>query len=233
MRKILSTLFLVCLAVMLPAQNDDYRQYMQNAADAAVVFRGSQAIQYNFAYNGTPYWKTPAFNRGDVCYNGKMYYGLNLNIDAVNQTLLLKNEAGIAVLALSGEEYDSFTINGTRFIRTDGKIYEIIWDGRSKVFKQLTKVQERDIEGRKNYQTGYEGNFNSNIHTVFIEKVRYYYLAEGSSQMKELTGSRKSILKNYKAIRREVSSALSNKEKGEKMPNDDYYRFIMQYIESR
>lgn len=232
MRKFLLTLLLAGLVVSLSAQNDDYKLYMKNAADASVVFRGSQAVQYHFAFNGTPYWKSPVFRRGDIRYNDKMYYGLKLNIDAVSQTLLLKNEVGIAEVALSPDQYDSFTIEGVRFILKDGKIYEYIWDGKAKVLKQVTKVQERDIDGRKGAQTGYSGKYNPEIHVVFIEKVKYYYMAEGSDQMKEL-GGKKDLLKYYKPMKKEVSNAVFNAEKGERMPADDYYRFVMKYIEER
>lgn len=232
MRKTLLTLLFAGLVASLSAQSDDYKLYMQNAADASVVFRGSQAVQYHFAYNGTPYWDGPAFIRGDIRYNDKMYYGLKLNIDAVSQTLLLKNEAGIAEVALSPDQYDAFTIGKSRFMRLNGKIYEFIWDGKAKVLKQVVKVQERDIDGRKSTQTGYSGNFDPNIRTVFIQKVKYYYIEEGSDQMKELKNKR-AVLKYYKPLKREVSNAVFHAEKGERMPLDDYYRFVMQYVETR
>ena len=232
MKKLLFLLSLAFLCSSLRAQNDDYRLYMHSAADASVVFRGSQAVQYRFPYNGTPYWKGPDFGTGDLEYNGKMYYGLRLNIDAATQTLVLKNDSGVCEVALDGRQYETFTIDGVRFMRKGGKIYEYIWDGRAKVLKQIRKVQETDTEGRKSFQTAYDGRFNPKIPTVFTAHIKYFYVAEGSSQMEEFK-SRSALLKNYKTLKKEAADAAFKASRGEKMPDDEYYRFVMQYIESR
>ena len=62
----------------------------QDSGSPSMLYRGRLAPRYVSKYNGTPYWDTLSFRSGTVMYNGLLYEGVPMKIDAVEQKLVVK-----------------------------------------------------------------------------------------------------------------------------------------------
>ena len=107
------------LALLLPvemAAQDDYRIYMEQAGSSSLRYRGKKACVYPMTFNGTYYWKDPTFLPGDVCYDGIVYSGLMMNVDAVRQDLVVKTDVAGADQVFDRERVEQFRMGGHRFL---------------------------------------------------------------------------------------------------------------------
>ena len=53
-----------------------------NAQQTSTIYRGRGRSPFPYKFNGTYYLDTREFSRGDILYNGKVYQGILLNLDA-------------------------------------------------------------------------------------------------------------------------------------------------------
>ncbi|WP_431121385.1 hypothetical protein [Flagellimonas flava] len=79
------------------------------------------AVKYRTINENTQYYKNRDFLKGDVCYEGQCYYGLDLKYDVFEDQVLLKliSKAGGGTLRLFKDKVESFTIAGVDFIKLE------------------------------------------------------------------------------------------------------------------
>ena len=51
------------------------QDFQEQARELSTLYRGRMTSVYPYRYNGTVYWNTHRFSRGDLLYNGKIYKG--------------------------------------------------------------------------------------------------------------------------------------------------------------
>lgn len=183
-------LALVWLGTAASAQNyAELDKYTEEAGEMSMLFRGKQGMSYSFPFNGTYYWYSRDFQRGDVFYNGKLYRGVLVNVNAHLQELLVKQDENfIPVLADSGH-VGWFTMGERRFVPRDATgaadlpdgFYEVIFDGRSKLYKRVDKILRKDSNNRNGAGIGYtDPNYNDRILDYFANRVNYYFIQDGT-----------------------------------------------------
>lgn len=230
------------LALLLPvemAAQDDYRIYMEQAGSSSLRYRGKKACVYPMAFNGTYYWKDPTFLTGEVCYDGIVYSGLMMNVDAVRQDLVVKTDVAGADQVFDRERVEQFRMGGHRFLNLrnlygesapDG-YWEVLYDGNAKVLKQVSRQLRKDVDGRFRVDMGYDDDtYRSDVLWIFLYQARYCYLTEEGAVYPLRT--RGQLMKHYKNHRREINRYISIKESSRRLDMENFFTEVVKYAES-
>lgn len=232
----------IVLTLLLPAggmaQNDATR-YMDAAQGSALLYRGHKAFSYTQAFNGTYFWSDPAFETGEVVYNGKRYSGVLLNVDAARQDLLVKTPTGELYKVLASAYVDRFSMGGRQFFNLKKRFggsapdgyWELLHDGRAKAFKQVRRTLQQDLDGHLRTGMGYEGgNYNPKIHNIFLYSVSYCYVSEEGRIVP--IRRRGQLLNQYKDKKREIKRHLAALERNRSLNFEQFCKEVLSYAES-
>lgn len=237
----LALLFLSASLLPARAQGDDEAFYREEAGSASVLFRGHQAHSYNIRYNGTYWWDSPVFLTGDVSYNGKLYRQLVLNVDAARQELVVRSAATPFGKVLSREFVTAFTLDGRRFLNLGqivgpqgpGGYWEILYDGRTKFLRRISKKLLDDYNGAKRQMMAEGDPYDPNIHQTFVRDVSYGCLTEDGRFVPIRT--KQQLRKLYAPLRREIRRHVAAAEGryNTSMNLEDYGIAVLTFVESR
>ncbi|MBO6045422.1 MAG: hypothetical protein J6P69_06190, partial [Bacteroidales bacterium] len=148
-----AVLSLLCLGTTVSAQEyEELERFSEEAGGMSMLFRGKQGMSYSFPYNGTYYWYIKDFLPGEVFYNGKLYPGAFINVNAHLQELLVKQNEDYLPVLVDTDHVDWFTMGGRRFVTRDYAglpslpegFFEVLFDGRSKLYKRVDKFLRKD-----------------------------------------------------------------------------------------
>jgi hypothetical protein len=237
---LLALAYLVLSGAGNVAAQDDYTLFRDGAGEASLLFRGHKSFDYNMLYNGTPFWTSPRYLPGSVVFNGKNYDGIELNIDAARQELIVRIGKGVSNKVLSNEFVSEFTIDGRRFLNlryfygeaAPSGYWEVLYDGRNKVVRRVTKSLEQDIDGTKRDETRFDGTYRHDVYQSFLYTENYCYLKEDGSIVP--VRRRKDVLKLLdKTQRREARRHIREIESVNMLPFDLYFVEMIRYMESR
>lgn len=158
------------------------------AQDNAMLFRGRLPEVYLTQFNGTNYWSEKSFREGKVWYNGKVYEGVLVNIDAFRQEVLVKQDAQVKPLQISRDEVAWLQIGNTRYVNLNylgyadapAGFFELVHDGRNALFRQVVKLFLYSTYNRNGKPIGYyDPEYNEKAVAYFGIKEYYYALRNG------------------------------------------------------
>jgi hypothetical protein len=186
---ITAVLVLICQGMTVSAQYyEELDTFTEEAGEKAMLFRGKQGMSYSFPYNGNCYWYGRDFQPGEVFYNGKLYKGAFVNVNAHLQELLVKEDADFLPVLVDAAHVGWFTMGERRFVPRDetgrGELpdgyYEVIFDGKSKLYKRVDKILRKDSNNRNGSGIGYDDpNYNDKVQDYFANRVNYYFVKDG------------------------------------------------------
>lgn len=167
----------------------EYEEYAGAAREQSMLFRGRQATSYTYLhYNGTYFWTSPDFKEGTVMYNGKLYTGVQMNIDASEHQLLVRYASGMPSVIVSKDYVTYFTIGNDRFINasalglTDDACYlQVLSDGDNKVYYRVLKVLSSSSNNVNGSMIGYhDPNYNEGYTKFFHLRAQYFTMENGA-----------------------------------------------------
>lgn len=218
---------------------DDYALFSDRAGSASLLYRGHKAYEYALLYNGTYYLSSPEYLPGSVVYNGKFYRDILLNIDAARQDLIVR-VGGVSYKLIAREYVQECAFGGRQFLNLQylygetapSGYWEVLYSGRAKVLRRVTKRLEQDIDGRKRDETRYDGPFRMGIYQAFVYSSDYCYISEDGEIVP--VKRRSDILNLFdKPRRRDVRRHIRQQEGGSRLPFDRYCVEVLNYVESR
>lgn len=218
---------------------DDYALFSDRAGSASLLYRGHKAYEYALLYNGTYYLSSPEYLPGSVVYNGKFYRDILLNIDAARQDLIVR-VGGVSYKLIAREYVQECAFGGRQFLNLQylygetapSGYWEVLYSGRAKVLRRVTKRLEQDIDGRKRDETRYDGPFRMDIYQAFVYSADYCYISEDGEIVP--VKRRSDILNLFdKPRRRDVRRHIRQQEGGSRLPFDRYCVEVLNYVESR
>ena len=175
-------LFLVLLCGLFLAHcsflySQEKYDYIQAAGLNAAIFRGPEAVKYQFRYQGTPYAYTESFSMGSLVYNGVKYNGVELNLNAHRDELHLKITSSGTVLELDRNIVGEFVIGRRQFLTLVGKNAV---DGLSQGYYQVL-YKGGDTLLKKNIRTFHERlqTSGNGVFRYFDQSDKYYLLKDG------------------------------------------------------
>lgn len=176
---------------MLKAQNGEealYGEYAESAGSKAVLYRGKLPDKYLYAFNGTPFWESRTYLRGEVKYNGKLYRDVLLNIDACRMELLCRYSNDVSPVILNRQDVQYARLGGSLFINLNNLGYgsapegyfELIKDGEAPVLKQVKKIYRSDSRIHNGEDIGYyDSNYRDNVTNYFRREEKFYTIKDG------------------------------------------------------
>ncbi len=240
MRLLCKTLLAVALIMpVYAAAQDDASLYMEQSAGSALLYRGHIAQSYPMAFNGTWFWTGPAFEKGEVAYNGTVYRDIPMNVDASRQELLVKTASGAADKVLNRDYVTWFTMGGHRFLnlqQTYGSeapagYWEVLYDGRARIVRQVVRSLRRDMNGELRPEIGYDDStYRPEVHQTFTRSISYCYISEDGQIVP--VRRRAQVLEFYKDRKREINRHISNRERAGKMDFESFCTEAVRFAET-
>jgi len=209
-----SVIFL--LAVGFPARAQaltELKSFQDAAREHSVVFRGKQAARYTFPANGHPYWAQPAFESGDITFEGNFYRNLPMNIDAVAQRALVQLTGSPVSVALAPAQVASIVIGERRFVGIGPDedlpegFYEVFGKGPEQVYKHVEKKLDSSVNNVNGGVIGYyDDNYRPDV-TRHFTLVSYYYFRDAAGAFTPFR-SRSALIRQFPERKREIRRAL-------------------------
>lgn len=240
LRFFLAAALSVLLSAVSSSAQEDEALYRQEAGASALLYRGHQAFAYDLPYNGTYWWYSADFKPGSVRYNGKEYRGIPLNLNAARQELVIQATAGQGGKTLDARYVDSCRIGGILYLNLQKLLgpelpdgyWEVLYDGRTKFLKQVSKRLEQDLDGSKRALTGIDySEYRMGVTNVFIYNADYGCLTE-TGQFVPVR--RKRQLRNlFRAQKKEIRHYMSRLETNGLLDLEVYAPEMLKFVESR
>ena len=211
--KILLTavLFILVPGLLRSQEVSDYETYAGAAGTDMPLFRSRVADSYGNYFNGTYFADTQGFLPGSICFEGKTYENLSLNLDAVLQHVLLRQEDSPIILDLGQDRIQSFTRGGKSYFNLPAQgyslpagFYELMAEGQGAVYKRVSKVLSHltDLNHDARGYIGYDDpGYRSNLFDYYQYKESWYWIKEDGTIQR---------LKSKRRIRKALQSVLAD-----------------------
>lgn len=211
-------------------------QYMESARELSVLFRGRQAEKYEFAYNGNCFWDGPQYREGDIFYHGKYYRGMEINIDAVQQTPLVRLNSSSIPIGLSPDDVEYLHIGDRLFenLRLQGHdeakqgFYELLVDGGCRLYKRVDKKLGTSPDNVNGTGIGYtDPYYREKVHTYFEYMPAYFLQRDGG----ELVGfrSRGQLLRMLRR-KKEIRKHIASRHPDGRVDNETYFVEAVKFV---
>ena len=177
------------LAVVLEALPLPVSSLAQETESPSMLFRGRVAPRYGSFFNGTPYWDSTGFQPGRVFYNGRLYTGVLVQVDASAGMLLVKASAEHTPIAPDSRQVSWFTKGGRLFINPayqgmagapDGFL-EMMYDAPNEtLFRWVSKYRYSASGDHNGDPIGYyDPDYNSKYVDYFYIRDAFYIYRRG------------------------------------------------------
>ncbi len=216
-------IFLLCVpALLLSQQRYDYGA---KAGFDTPIYRGEIADKYPFPFIGTVYAYSDEFEMGDLEFNGKMYYGLMMNLNSHKGELYVRIGTTKDCIVLKNSLVGDFNIGERRYTALFGErgikglapgYYQVLYEGEDVILKQI----DRKIYDYTDFSSG-------NITKAFALKVKYWLLKDG--EVRQIRRER-DLQREYKSFKKDIRSYLSLHSE---VNMDTNLEFIMSMVEGR
>lgn len=215
------------LIALVPTASFSQLRYDYNAEVGfdSPVYRGEIADKYSFPFIGTVYAYSDEFEMGDLEFNGKMYYGLMMNLNCHRGELLVQIGATKDCIVLKNSIVGDFNIGERRYTALFGErgikglapgYYQVLYEGEDVILKQI----DRKIYDHTDFSSG-------NITKAFALKVKYWLLKDG--EVRQIRRER-DLQRLYKSFKKDIRSYMSVHSE---VDMDINLEFIMSMVEGR
>ena len=167
---------------------EEISAYQDEAGARMILFRGEQAESYTFLANGNPFWTSAEYRTGNIVVQGRSYYGVQVNLDAVQQRALVRVQGSPVAVSLAPARVSSIELENARFvgIGPGGALpegfYQVFGTGAEKVFKAEHKYLASSADNVNGETIGYyDKNYRYDLTRYFALRTEYWFLdAEGN-----------------------------------------------------
>ena len=189
------------------------------------VFRGELAEKYNFPIDGTVYAYSDEFETGEVVFNGKLYTGLMMNLNAHRDELQVAIGSTGERMALRRELVGDFIVGKRKYTSLCGEravkglqqgYYQVLHRGDGMLLKRIHKTVSDRIE-----------SFTRQTVKVFTTKHRYYLVKDGKVYTIK---NERGLAKFYRQDKDRIKDYVKRKH-GMRVERDDLLQGIMELME--
>ena len=189
------------------------------------VFRGELAEKYNYPIDGTVYTYSDKFEEGQVMFNGKLYTGLMMNLNAHRDELQVAIGSTGERMAPRRELVEDFTIGKRNYTSLYGQrkikglqqgYYQVLHRGDDMLLKRIHKTVSDRIE-----------SFTRQTVKVFTTKHRYYLVKDGKVYTIK---NERGLAKFYRQDKDRIKDYVK-RNRGMRVERDDLLQGIMELME--
>ena len=205
MKKWIALNVLIFACLNLSAQ-EETKDYMADAGALSTLFRGKLPQQYPYQYNGTYFWNSPDFREGSIVFNGKLYPGIYLNIDAARQELQVRLSREMSPIVLREDLVSWFTIGNEKYVSLRSLGYDdapagyflVVRDGSAPLLLQVNKTFTAKTGDHNGKEIGYDDpDYNPDLVNYFARSEQHYTLTpDGQVQKMRRSAWKKEVQKN-------------------------------------
>lgn len=204
----------------------------------SVLYRGKLSSPFTFRYNGTYFIDTEGFKMGEVMYNGKLYSGVETNLDAYQQILCVKPNGDYAPLTPERDQVAWFTRGDQLFVNLQylgfngapEGFFEVLHDGETPVVRQVIKFLESNPGDKNGDVIGYyDENYDYKVITYFRYAPKLWFVNEDGS-LSRLKGKR-DVTKRFKSRKSEIRKFV-NEIKIDESPLDFFVPLVMNMLDN-
>ena len=227
----------VLLAVPLALHAQEVKPVKDGDESLSVLYRGRLASSFTFRYNGTYYVDPEGFKAGEVMYNGKLYSGVETNLDAYQQLLCVKPKGDYAPLTPERDQVAWFTRGDQLFVnlrylgfeQASEGFFEVIHDGETPVVKQVMKYLESNPGDKNGEVIGYYADdYSSGVITYFRYAPKTWFIGEDGSLTR--LKSKRDVAKRFKNRKSEIREYVKNMNL-EDVSTDVYVPLVMSMLD--
>ena len=189
------------------------------------VFRGELAEKYNYQIDGTVYTYSDKFEQGQVVFNGKLYTGLMMNLNAHRDELQVAIGSTGERMAPRRELVGDFTIGTRNYTSLYGQrkikglqqgYYQVLHRGEDALYKKIYKKVSERVE-----------SISQQTVKVFTTRHKYYLVKDGKVYTIK---NEKGLAKYYKQQKERIKEYIKGK-RGLRVERDDLLQGIMELME--
>jgi hypothetical protein len=169
--------------------------YKANTNIQSALYNGIEHTGYPDFYQGTAYFGTSGWLKGDVFYDGVLYRGVNLKFDLVKDELIIQHYDSVHAITAFGPRVGYFTLGDKKFIylHTDAGapsgFYEELQTGRAGLIARKTKIISENVTS-----SGVIKSFEA-TNSYYLIREDYYYPLRNEASLFELLPDKKKELK--------------------------------------
>ena len=123
-KNILCFLFLLCGGILLAQENriandppsSFIHSYQEAAGTFAALYNGKASLPYTQQFANHPYFESPNFSNGTLCYNGVVYIDVLMRIDLFRDEITVIFPDNPQRIVLDNEKIDYAVLHGATFI---------------------------------------------------------------------------------------------------------------------
>lgn len=211
MRKFIFIIPIIAFCASAAAQpRAEVTEFQKLIGSGTTLVRGEQAEWYGFPANGTPYWSRPDFFNASIEVQGRTYYDVTVNIDAVEQRALVRVPGSQMSVSLAPSRVAHIDSDNLHFvgIGPDAAIpegfFQVYGNGPERIYKAVHKVLSSSTDNVNGDVIGYyDEHYRYDITRYFKIRTEYWFCdAEGTftrirnkSSLLRCFGSRKKELR--------------------------------------
>ena len=222
---------LVCSAPARAQAPDAIQAYQQTAGARSILFRGKQAANYTFAFNGTPFLDDGSYMVGDITFEGNVYYGISFKINAHTQRAHVKLATTPLSVEITPGRLSAIETGDRRFegFGPDAALpegfYEVFGTGTERIYKLVRKELSSSLTDVNGDPIGYnDPNYRENVFQYFSFRT-FYYFRDAEGQIKRIK-SIGALIRQFPERKRELRRAVNQAGYGRKR-FDDACRLIL------
>ncbi len=234
-KKILLLSFIsLIISPILAQKTIDYEEFVNEAGEFSNIYRGEAPMIYNFRHIGTFYAYSETFEVGNVCFNGKVYYDLKLNLNSHLDELNLEvGDAGRKVV-LNTDFVDWFSYGGRKFVNhkdfnnNTGSIpqpgyFQLLYNGSSKLYKKIKKIYSERINENASADS------KSKLEKHFLVNESFYLLRDRKFV---IVKKKRDFLLLYKSRKKEIRQFIRENNLDLREDKEHSFAQIVKFLES-
>lgn len=198
----------------------DYEIFINAAQNNSLINNGTVPITYIGIKEGHCFIYTPEFFKGTICYDGKLYYDILLNINAHLDEVYLRHDQTGNISVLSKESISELTIGQRHYINfrksNMSGFFELLSDGEICLYKRVKKIFYENISNRDLIR-GFTADINLYVeHNNVIHTVK----------------KPKDIYRMFPEQKREIRTVMKNKGITFKGDREKYLLTVIEWLNS-
>ena len=173
--------------------------YFSNQYKELAIYNGRLFRGHEYGIKGHGFYFSSDWQKGNVLYEGIWYNDIPMRYDIFKDQLMVNHPNNITII-LFGERVQEFHFTGMDFFRFNpgiknepaAKIYQLLSDGKIKIYARRSKILEENLENKK-------------VEKKFIDAHKFYLVKDGNFH---LIRNKNSILNLLSDRRQEIKKEL-------------------------
>ena len=182
--------------IYLAAEEKAIEEYLHAKNQNLFIYNGIQHLGYLIFIEGSPYYKSSAWEKGIVLYDDILYKNVQLKYDMVTDEVIILQPINYLAIILFSPRVNYFSFSGSNFIylhandSMQGGFYEQLATGKINLLAKRKSLIEEKITSELIRRFIRKDQF-------YIRKDNQFHAIENEKDVLNLLGGKKKLIKQY------------------------------------